>query len=114
MLRELVAGSAARPVSIPTEGLEVALIRTTADGEKPAVFVFIHGGPFRTMLFQKLAELVAASDRLIGCPLCGEPFLALRKMKFCGPKCAERWHDKQKIARRKAAADEIARLTSQR
>jgi hypothetical protein len=103
MLRAIVGGpeNRGRGIEIPTDGLKVSLIRASGPGKKPAIFGFSHGGPFRTMLFQKLAELVVANDRLIACPFCGEPFLALRKQKFCGPKCAERWHNREKLAKRK-------------
>lgn len=108
VLRGLVSGGRAGArraiVAFPSEGLVTALVRVTAPGVKPATFAMSYGGPLRTMLFQRLASLVAASDRLLACRHCGGPFLALRKMMFCSPKCAERFHDRLKIARRAGAA----------
>jgi hypothetical protein len=49
-------------------------------------------------------ELVFEQDRLIACPECGEPFLALRKRKFCRSECLQKHHDRIKIAKRKKGA----------
>ena len=98
---------AAVMISVPTEGLESCLVRATAPGVKPAIFSYSRGGPFRTMLFQEVAALIVASDRLLACPgpRCGQPFLALRKRVFCSDKCAQQFHDARKIeARRRGNA----------
>jgi hypothetical protein len=104
-LRELVSVPFMRPVTIPTSGLRTALVRTTEPGVKPAPWgLSHHGSPLTTMLWQRVAELVLQTDRLIACkgPKCGRPFLALRKKLFCTEKCAQRWHDRRKIeAKRK-------------
>jgi hypothetical protein len=78
----------------PPEGLRVAVIRSTERGEKPAAFHKTNpGGPRRSILFQVAADLVVASDRLIECKMCGQPFLAARKKLFCTATCLQRWHD---------------------
>ena len=95
-LRQLVRVPAGVPVPVPTEGLAEALVRATAPGERRAIFGTSRGGLRRTLLFQAVKELIiVAGDRLTACPgpECGEPFLALRKKKFCSSSCLQRWHD---------------------
>jgi hypothetical protein len=98
-LRSIVSEPPGSLIPIPSEGLSFALVRASAPGAKPAAFGFSRGGPLRTVLYQEVAALVRETDRLIACPgpACGRPFLALRKMKFCSPKCAERWHNQRKV-----------------
>jgi hypothetical protein len=91
-------------VKVPTDDLQQSLVRATAPGIKPAIFATNPrgGGPRRTVLFQVVKDLVLKEgDRLIRCPECKEPFLALRKKKFCKGECLQRWHDREKMARRK-------------
>lgn len=79
-------------VSIPTDGLSERLVRTTKAGVKPAVFGVDYGldNP-RTAIFQAVKTLILrAGDRLIACPACRTPFLAVHKMQFCSPRCAQR------------------------
>ena len=99
--RALVSVPAGVAVDIPADGLETALVRTSAPGTR-GQFGFGRGGPFRTMLFQAVAALVRDTDRLVACPTCQEPFLALRKTKFCTPKCTQRWHDREKVKAKQA------------
>lgn len=98
LLRALVSVPAAQTVEIPADGLRTGLLRATPPGVKPAIFGYSRGGPLRTMLFQKLGELVAVSTKLLGCRFCNEPFLSLLKQRFCGPKCTQQWHDREKRA----------------
>jgi hypothetical protein len=107
VLRSLVSGAPgrARRVDLPAAGLKVSLVRATAPGVKPAIFGVSLGGPLRAMLFQKLKDLIVANgNRLIECPECKEPFLALHKMRFCKSKCRQDWHDHLKMEKRKGAA----------
>jgi len=103
LLMAAVTAPAGTKISIPTEGLKTVLVRATAPFVKPSIFGIDRGGPFRTMLFQEVAALVFASDRLLACPgpKCGQPFVALRKRRFCSDKCAQQWHDRVKIEARK-------------
>lgn len=101
-LRELVTVPSGQKVAIPTDGLKTVLVRSAAPGKKPAQFGFSRGGPFVTMLWQEIAQLIHNSDRLIACPTCGEPFLALRKKLFCSPKCTQKWHDREKVKAKQA------------
>lgn len=93
--RDLVTLPAGTPIKIPTDDLHQVLVRATAPSEKPAVFVIgSAGGPRRTILFQTVRELILKhGDRLIACPRCKEPFLALRKRLFCSSKCLQAWYD---------------------
>jgi len=92
-LRKLVQAPAG-VVPVPTEGLEESLFRATAPGEKRAMFGTSRGGPRRTLLFQAVKKLILETgDRLTACPECREPFLALRKKKFCQSTCLQRWWD---------------------
>jgi hypothetical protein len=95
--RELVRVPAGQCVHFPVGDVRIMLIRRTAPGAKPAIFHAVMDGSWRTILWQKLFSMIAETDRLIACLTCGEPFLALRKMKFCTPKCAQRWWDREKI-----------------
>jgi hypothetical protein len=96
-LRELVNITDKKAITVPLDGMKTHLYRETNPGEKPAVFRLSHGGPLRTMLWNQAAWLIAGTDRLLACRYCGEPFLALRKSVFCTPKCAQRWHDREKV-----------------
>jgi hypothetical protein len=100
MLRTLVAST--HEVEIPAVGVRTTLSRVGSPQGNRNVFRLSHGGPLRTMLWQTLARLVAATDRLAACANCGEPFLALRKSKFCSPKCTQRWWDREKGRAKKA------------
>jgi hypothetical protein len=59
------------------------------------MFTINRGGPRRTLLYQAVKQLVVASDRLMGCPMCGRPFLARLKKKFCSSGCLREWYDKR-------------------
>jgi hypothetical protein len=101
-LRELVRAPAGQRVDIPTEDMSEALIRTSAPGER-GTFGVSRSAPIRTQLFQEMKALILqAGDRFHACPACWEPFLALRKSKFCSPKCTQRWHDREKVKRKQA------------
>jgi hypothetical protein len=98
--RQVVSG--ARLISIPTEGLSEAMCRVDepeprrqdGDNRPPrSLFVTSLGGPRRTILYQKIKELILKTDRLVACPQCGRPFLALRKMVYCQQSCLQAWHD---------------------
>lgn len=99
-------------VKVPTDGLGEVLIRASkpsretlvsaaGPSEVPAIFGVSRGGPRRTLLFQAVKALVLESDRLMACPTCGEPFLALRKKTFCQSECLQAHHDQIKITNRK-------------
>lgn len=96
-------------VPVPTAGLTMMLVRATRPGEKPAIFGTSHGGPLRTMLFQRAAGWVAETDRLVACPTCGKPVLALRKRLYCSDGCLQTHHDRKKIAARRAAKKGVTR-----
>lgn len=98
-LRDLVRHG---PLEIPTDGLVQLVVRWTPRGQKPARFGLWLTGPFETMFWQHVAAMIVSSDRLIACKFCEAPFLALRKALFCGSKCAQRFHDREKSAKRKA------------
>lgn len=105
-LDELVARAVSYTVTIDfpgAAGLRTTLYRGQNPGENRATFRAIHHGPWRATFWQTLAQLVTETDRLIACPApkCGRPFLALRKKKFCTPKCAERWHDHAKVEKKR-------------
>ncbi len=104
-LRELVRVPAGVLVTVPTEGLDEALVRATAPGEKRAIFGTSRSGLRRTLLFQAVKGLILETgDRLTACPgpACGEPFLALRKRKFCSSACLQRWWDAKRPTKRSA------------
>lgn len=90
---ELVSAPVGQGVTIPTDDLVVSLWRTADPGKKPAAWGRGRGGPRRTLLYQEVAELVFRQDRLIACPQCSRPFLALRKKKFCTLECLQTWWD---------------------
>ena len=92
-VRALVTVQAGTEIEVPTEGLKEMLVRTQAPGVKPASWGIGRGGPRRTLLYQTVKALVAGQDRLIACPECGKPFLALRKKKFCDTPCLQAWWD---------------------
>lgn len=98
LLRDVTSAPAGTVVSVPTDGLVFGLVRMTKPGEKRAIYGSTRGGPYRTILLHKVAELIAGSDRLTSCPVCGQPFLALRKRLFCSDKCTQRHHDRLKVA----------------
>jgi hypothetical protein len=102
--RQLVRVPAGVPgVEVPIPGLRMVMLRMTRPGRKPAMFRLSAGGPGRTRLFYQAAQWVVATDRLIACPECREPFLALRKRLFCSAPCLQAHHDRKKIAKRKLA-----------
>jgi hypothetical protein len=105
----LVTVDAGALVEIPTDGLVEVIVRASARSSEtltldgiagpaavPAIFGVSRGGPRKTMLYQEIKQLVIASDRLMSCPRCHRPFLALRKKKFCDKDCLREWHDKMK------------------
>lgn len=98
-LRNLVTETPDWGFTLPAEDLKITLQRKTPAGQKPAEFFMRYLGSLETMLWQMVAHLVVETDRLIACPQCKEPFLALRKMRFCTPKCAERWWNQVKVDR---------------
>jgi hypothetical protein len=102
--RKLVTAPVGELVPVPTDGLKESLMRTAPPGVKPAHWGISRDGNRRTRLFQTVKELVFEQDRLIACPECGEPFLALRKRKFCRSECLQKHHDRIKIAKRKKGA----------
>jgi hypothetical protein len=94
-------------VAIPTEGLTEVLVRASAAGVKPAQFVVSYGfdNP-RTAIFQAVTTLILqAGERLIACPDCGTPFLAVHKARFCTPNCAQRARNKKRIDKRPRKTD---------
>lgn len=104
MLRDLLGSAPTRwhQVSIPTAGQTESLVRLTRAGEKPAAFTVSYGhATVRTAVFQAVKDLVLqAGDRLIACPVCGAPFIAVRKQMFCGPRCAQRVRNERRDAKR--------------
>jgi hypothetical protein len=89
-------------VTIPTDGLTESLVRYTAAGEKPAMFAVAYGHVVaRTAIFQAVKTLILqAGDRLIACPVCGKPFIAVRKQVFCLPRCAQRARNEKRVDKR--------------
>lgn len=101
-LQKLVSYPGGLPgVAVPMKGYQMVLVRATAPGEKPAIFVPSPGGPLKTMLFHRVAQWIVATDRLVACLECGKPALALRRRLFCGSECLQAHHDQIKIAKRK-------------
>jgi hypothetical protein len=104
-LHELVRIPAGVLLPVPTEGLAESLFRATPPGEKRAIFGTSRSGLRRTLLFQAVKGLILEKgDRLTACPgpACGEPFLALRKKKFCSSTCLQRWWDAKRPKKRGA------------
>jgi hypothetical protein len=100
-LRELLNNAR---VSIPTpEGKSEGFIRCTAAGVKPAVFATIAAhASARTGILQAVKNLIfQAGARLIACPSCGAPFLAVRKQLFCSPRCAQRARNARREEKRR-------------
>jgi hypothetical protein len=90
-------------VAVPMKGYRMTLVRMTRPGVKPSIFAPSTGGPLRTKLFHRAAQWIIATDRLVACPECGRPVLALRRRLFCPApaKCLQTHHDRKKIANRK-------------
>jgi len=104
-----VTGPGWQEIEIPTAGLRMAIVRCAKPGEKPATMARTLGGTFRATLWHSIADWLVATDRLLACPTCGEPFLALRKRLFCSPTCLQAHHDRKKIEKRKAQKERGAR-----
>ena len=83
-------------VEIPSDGLKTSILRAPKPGERGAN-VMIRRGPFRVTLWQTVADLACDTTRLVACPTCDQPFLALRKMKFCSPECTQRFWNREKV-----------------
>jgi hypothetical protein len=96
------AGERPTMVQIPTEGLTEFVVRATRPGVKPAVFTMTYGHTkARTAIFQAVKNLVLnAGAQLLACPVCGGPFVAVRKQRFCSTKCAQRVRNDRKAERR--------------
>ncbi len=81
-------------VPVPSKGFSVGIVRATQVGKKPAiwgsVYHHVHAYP-RTAIFQAVRDLILeAGDRLLACPVCGMPFLAIGRRKFCGRVCTNK------------------------
>jgi len=92
-------------VPIPTDGLMEGLVRCTPAGSKPAMFAPSYtpppATPARTAIFQAVKTLLLqVGEPLIACPACQTPFLAVRKMLFCSPRCAQRARNDKREAKR--------------
>lgn len=103
-LTRLVTAPAGELIDVPTDGLKEAIVRASAPSNEtlvnavgpskvPAIFAVTRGGPRRTLLFQAVKALVLESKRLMACPQCKKPFLALRRKKFCSGPCLQIWWD---------------------
>jgi hypothetical protein len=101
----------ANKVTIPTEGDSESLVRLTQAGKKPALFASGHGHTSaRTAVFQGVKDLIVqAGDRLIACPACGKPFIALRKQEYCSTSCAQRARNERREANRPRKTDRKTR-----
>lgn len=90
-------------IVVPMRGYGLTLVRATAPGEKPSIFGMAPRGPLKTMLFHRAAQWIFATDRLVACPECRRPVLALRRRLFCPAPapCLQKHHDRKKIAARK-------------
>jgi hypothetical protein len=91
-------------VAIPAgKGLETGLACFRNVDGKRSEFHVVQRGPWRARFWNRFVDAVTKTDRLMACPApkCGRPFLALRKKKFCTPKCAERWHDQAKVEKKR-------------
>jgi hypothetical protein len=108
MLRDLLNTPPASftTVTIPTEGRSEKLFRATAAGVKPARFAMSYRDePNRTGVFQAVKDcILRAGERLHGCPVCGTPFMAVRKQQFCTSKCAQKVRNDKRAPRRKGGS----------
>jgi hypothetical protein len=104
LLRSLVGAGGARAFMVPirTEGGSKAIVRLTGVGVRPALFALSYGHQdARSAILHTVADLVVqAGERLIACPVCSGPFVAVRKQRFCSPRCAQRVRNERKAARR--------------
>jgi hypothetical protein len=96
-------GNARLMVAIPTQGLTEHLVRLTDVGVRPVQSTVIYGHEHvQTAIFQAVKNLILqAGDRLLACPVCRGPFVAVRKQRFCTPQCAQRERNERKAARQK-------------
>jgi hypothetical protein len=99
--RACVTVPALRAIEIPTAGLQMWIVRLQNPGKKPARMRRALGGTFRATLWHSIADWLVQTDRLLACPTCNEPFLALRKRLFCSPLCLQKHHDSKKIEKRR-------------
>ena len=104
MLRSLVGAGGPRAfmVLIRTEGGSKGIIRLTGVGVRPALFAMSYGHrDARSAILHTVTNLVVqAGERLIACPVCAAPFVAVRKQRFCSARCAQRARNERKAARR--------------
>ena len=95
-IRTLVTMPVGQLVPIPSDEYTEVLVRASEPGKKPASFGISRGGPRRTLLFQTMKALVLAplGKRLLACPTCDEPYMAVPgKKRYCDGRCRQRWHD---------------------
>jgi hypothetical protein len=100
-LRAIVTCAPGQVVSWSIEGSTAGLVRSTAVGAKPAIFASAFGHKdARTAIMQHVRDLVLqAGERLLACPQCRAPFIAIRKQIFCTPECAQRARNARKPPR---------------
>ena len=104
MLRPLLSngGPGAFEVPIQTEGGITGIIRLTGVGVRPAQFTRRYGHvDSRSAIVHRVVDLLEqAGGRLIACPACKKPFVAVRKQRFCKTRCAQRVRNERKAERR--------------
>jgi len=104
LLRSLVGGGGARPfmVMVRPERGSKAIIRLKGVGVRPALFAISYGHTDApsAILHTVTNLIVQEGERLIACPVCAAPFIAVRKQRFCQTTCAQRVRNERKAARR--------------